>query len=82
MDRNKIPHDPRHLGVPSGASETIPTLWYIRRKPCTYLARTLTLSPNGPKRGSTGATSPRTSIGCVQNGFWAYGTFGANDAPI
>ena len=23
-------------------------LWYIRRKPCTYLALTLTPSPNGP----------------------------------
>jgi hypothetical protein len=23
MDQNEIPHDPRHLGVPSGASETI-----------------------------------------------------------
>jgi hypothetical protein len=23
IDRNEIPHDPRHLGVPSGASKTI-----------------------------------------------------------
>jgi hypothetical protein len=25
------------------------SLWYVWRKPCTYLAPTLTLSPNGPK---------------------------------
>ena len=29
------------------------SLWYIWRKPCTYLAPTLTLSPNRSKRGST-----------------------------
>ena len=84
MDRNEIPQDPRHLGVPAGASKTIfeptvhlaqtvhlsctntntiskwietrfhmthvtkefhlvhpklfPSLWYIRCKPCNYLA--------------------------------------------
>ena len=93
-DQNKIPHNPRHLGVPSGASKTIfepmvrsaqtvhpscvkistiykrtktslqlslvteeyhrvrpkryLSLWYIWSKPCTYLALTLTPSPNGP----------------------------------
>jgi hypothetical protein len=25
-----------------------PSPWYVRRKPCTYLASRLTLSPNGP----------------------------------
>ena len=25
-----------------------PSLWYVRRKPCTYLTSTLTPSPNGP----------------------------------
>ena len=95
----EIPHDPRHLGVPSRASKMIyepmvrpaqtmhlsctdtnpaskrkevrfhmthvtyefhrvhpkrlPSLWYVRRKPCTYLASRLALSPNGPKRAST-----------------------------
>jgi hypothetical protein len=48
----------------------------------TYLASRLTLSPNGLKRASTWASSPRSTIGCVQNDFWAYGTFGANRAPI
>jgi hypothetical protein len=51
-------------------------------KPCTYLAPTLMLSPNGPKRDSTWPTSLRSSIRCVQNDFWAYGTFCANRAPI
>jgi hypothetical protein len=53
-------------------------MWYVRRKLCTYLAPTLTLSPNGPKRDSTWPTSLRSSIGCIQNNFWAYGTFGLN----
>jgi hypothetical protein len=26
------------------------SLWYARRKPCTYLATTLTMSPNGPNQ--------------------------------
>jgi hypothetical protein len=30
--------------------------WYIRRKPCTYIAPTQTLSQNGPKRDSTQPT--------------------------
>jgi hypothetical protein len=89
LDQNKIPHDPRHLGVPSGASKMISeagerlaqtvhlscvkicsiskwtessihlslvtqeyhqvrpksflSLWYVRHKPCTYLASRLAL---------------------------------------
>jgi hypothetical protein len=50
------------------------------RKPCTYLASRLALSPNRPKQVSTWASSPRNNIGCVQKDFWA--TFGANRAPI
>ena len=30
-----------------------PSLWYVRRKPCTYLASRLALSPNGAKQAST-----------------------------
>jgi hypothetical protein len=51
------------------------SLWYIRRKPCTYIASRLVLSPNGPKRASSWASSPRSTIGCIQNNFWAYGMF-------
>jgi hypothetical protein len=31
------------------------SLWYVRRKPCTYLVSKLALSPNEPKRVSTRA---------------------------
>jgi hypothetical protein len=71
---NEHPPEPRYLGVPSGVLKMIsmPTVcWY---KPCSYLALTPTISPNG-------LVVPWSSIGCVQNDFWAYGTFGANSAP-
>jgi hypothetical protein len=57
-------------------------LCYVWFKLWIYLAPRLTLSPNGPKRDSTWHTSPRSSIGCVQIDFRAYGTFDANRAPI
>jgi hypothetical protein len=41
------------------------SLWYIWRKPCTYLVSRLILSPNGPKRASTWPTSPRSTIECA-----------------
>jgi hypothetical protein len=37
---------------------------------------------NGLKQDSTWHMSPWSSIECVKNNFWAYGTFGANRAPI
>jgi hypothetical protein len=52
-------------------------LRYVWCKLWIYLAPILTPSPNRPKRDSTWPTSPRSSIGCVQNYFWAYGTFSA-----
>jgi hypothetical protein len=128
LDQNEIPHDPRHLRVPSGASKTTSeamvrsshtvhlscvkvsniferfgssfhlslitkeynrvrpkrflSLGYIRCKPCTYLASRFAVSPNELNQASTWASSPRSTIRCVQNVFWAYGTFGANHAPI
>jgi hypothetical protein len=50
------------------------SLWYILciRAP---IFRQVTLSPNGPKWASTWASSPSSTIRCVQNDFWAYGTF-------
>jgi hypothetical protein len=81
-DRNKNWPDPRHLGVPSSMSKIILSLLYVRCKPCTYLALRLALSPNGPNRASTWASSRRSSIGFVKHDFWAYGMFGANRAPI
>jgi hypothetical protein len=58
------------------------SLRYVRRKPCTNLASRVALSPNGPNRASTWASSPWSPIECVQNDFYAYGMFGANRAPI
>jgi hypothetical protein len=81
MEGNEIPLDPRH-GVPSGASKTISSLWYFRHKPCAYLASRLAPPPNGLKRNSSWASTPRSTIGCIQNNFWAYGMFGANRAAI
>ena len=117
----------RHLGVPSGASNTVSepmvrleqtvhlsyintntiskrtkqdstwptssrssidapkwfhTLWYFWRKPFTDLVSRLALSPNEPKRASSWASSPKSTIGCVLKDIWGYGTFGANRAPI
>jgi hypothetical protein len=48
-DLNEILHDPRHVGVPSGASKMISEPMVLRRIPCTYLASSLALSPNGAK---------------------------------
>jgi hypothetical protein len=58
------------------------SLWYVWCKPWHYLAPTLTASTNGPNQDSIGPTSPRSSIECIQNNFWAYGTLAANHAPI
>jgi hypothetical protein len=59
-----------------------PCPWYIRGKPRTYLTPRLTLSSNGLKPASTRPMSPRSSIGCSKNNFWAYCSFSANRAPI
>jgi hypothetical protein len=45
------------------------SLWYIQHKPCNDLASRLALSLNRPKRASSCATSPRSTIGCIQNDF-------------
>jgi hypothetical protein len=58
------------------------SLWYVWRKLCTHLALALALSPNELNQASTWSWSPRSTIGCIQNEFWAYGMFGANHAPI
>jgi hypothetical protein len=56
---------------PRSTIECIPKwfLSYVWRKPCTYLALTLTVSPNWLKQDSTWPMSPRRSIRCVQNDF-------------
>jgi hypothetical protein len=82
MDRNKIPHDPRHLGVQSGTSKMI-------SKPMVLLAKTVHLSwvkiSTISKRIEMSfhlSLEPTSAIRCVQNDLCAYGTFGANRAPI
>jgi hypothetical protein len=63
-------------------STWFPCPWYIRCKPCTYLAPIFKLSPNGSKWASACSTSRRSTIMCIQNDFLAYGTFGASRVPI
>jgi hypothetical protein len=75
MDRNELPLESCHLGVPSGASHGL-------AQTCTYLAPKLTPSPNKSKRDLIRPTSPMVSIGYIQNDLRAYGTFGANRATI
>jgi hypothetical protein len=82
MDRNELPFEPHHLGVPSGASKTISEAMVHLPQTVHLLALKLTMSPNGPKCASIWASSHRSTIQCIQNNFWAYGTFGANRAPI
>jgi hypothetical protein len=82
MDQNKIWHDPRHLGVPSGVSKSISNYVVHSAQTVHLLVSRLALSSNGPNQAFTWDSSPRSTIGCVQNDFWAYGTFSANRAPI
>jgi hypothetical protein len=58
------------------------SLRHIRRKPSTNLASRVALSLDISNRDSTWASSPRSPIECIQNDLYAYGTFGANRAPI
>jgi len=58
------------------------SLSYVPCKPCIYLASRLALSPNTQNRAFTSAPLPRSTIGCVQNGFLSYGALGAHSAPI
>jgi hypothetical protein len=82
MNWIKHPLEPRCQVVPSGASKTI-------SEPVVRSAHTLHLScvkistiSNKLNQASTWALSPRSTIKCVQNYFWAYGIFGPNHAPI
>ena len=79
---NEIPHDPRHLGVSSGASKMIsdPMVHSAQTVHRSYV--TISIIPNGPKWACSWASTPRSTIGCVLNDIWAYGSFGANRAPI
>jgi hypothetical protein len=72
-----------HLTLLTLAYRRVRLKWFLSlgmiwRKPSTYLALTLTLSPNRLKWDSTWPTSPRSSIRCVQKDFRAWSTFGTN----
>jgi hypothetical protein len=82
MNQNEIPRNPRHLGVPSGSFKTTSEAMVRSAQTCTYLASRLAISFNGLDRASTWASSPRSTIRCVQIDFWGCGTFGVNRAPI
>jgi hypothetical protein len=56
-------------------------LWYLWSEPSTYLVSRLALSPNKSKWASIWASSPRNTIGCVQNELCGNGKLGANCAP-
>jgi hypothetical protein len=72
----------RHLRVPLGAAKMI-------SEHLVHSAQTMHLScvkistiSNELGQASTWASSPRSTIGCVQNDFWPYGMFSTNHAPI
>ena len=82
IDQNEVPHDPRHLEVPSSASRMI-------SEPLECSAQTVNLScikintiSKWTKTSFHLSLLPRSTIRCVQNNFWAYGTFTTNHAPI
>jgi hypothetical protein len=82
MDENEILHDPCHLGVSSEASKAI-SKNLVRSSQTMHLScvKISTMS-NELNQASTWALSPRSTIGCVQNDFWAHGMFSTNHAPI
>jgi hypothetical protein len=67
MDQNTIPHDPRHLGLPSGASKTISELVVRSAQTMPYLASRLAISLNDLDRASTWASSPRVPSGASKS---------------
>jgi hypothetical protein len=77
-DINEIQHDPHYVGVPSNASKMIsePVVRSAQTMhlPCTIFKWAKTSFQLSLKLSST--------IGCVQNDFWVYGTFGTNHAHI
>ena len=82
MDRNELPYHSRHLGVPYGVPKMI-------SMPVVHSTQTVHLScaeintmSKWTEMSFDLTLVPRSTIGCSQNDFQAYGTFGANHAPI
>ena len=78
----EIPQDPRHLGLPSGASKMIfePMVRSAQTMHLTYVM--VSTISNRTENELPLEPSPRSTIRCVRNNFRAYGTFDANHAPI
>ena len=77
---NKLPLEPCHLGVPSSVSKII-------SEPMVCSAQTMHLSCVNIRTISKWTEtsihlSARSSIGCVQNDFQAYGTVNLNHATV
>jgi hypothetical protein len=68
------------LGYNRVHPKRILSLWYILAQ--TMDLSRLALSPNRPKGASTWDSPPRCTIRCVQNDFWAYGTYLALTLPL
>jgi hypothetical protein len=82
MDWTELPLEPHHLGVPSCVSKTI-SVHVVHSAQTMHLScvKISTIS-NELNEASTWALSPRSTIRCVQNDFWADGMFSTNRAPI
>jgi hypothetical protein len=58
------------------------SLCYVWHKPLRLSCVKISTISNKLNQASTWASSPRSTIGCIQNDFWAYGMFSTNCAPI
>jgi hypothetical protein len=74
--------DPCHLGVPPGVSNMISEPLVRSAQTAHLFCVKISTISNELNQASTWASSPRSTIGCVQNNFWAYGMFSTNRAPI
>jgi hypothetical protein len=82
IDSNKLPLEPRHLGVSSVASKMISEPMVCSAKTMhLYRTDTNTVSKRTKMRFHM-TCSPRSSIRCIQDDFQPYGTFDTNHAPI
>jgi hypothetical protein len=82
MDSNKLPLEPHHQGVSSGASKTIsePIVHSVQTVPL-YCTDTNIVSKRTKTRFHM-TQSPWISIVCVQHDFRPDGTFNTNCAPF
>jgi hypothetical protein len=82
MDQNEILHDSCHLRVLSRASKAISKNLVCSSQTMHLSCVKISTISNELNQASTWALSPRSTIGRVQNDFWAYGMFSTNHAPI